>query len=255
MLWAQKRSVANCAYNRPHMLQVSYRDETYLKLNSVMTLRHSRKRDKIYFKKLFFLRNFLNLLQVYRTYLSWKYRKRVRTAVDWHQRCAIEWRQAILKWSPMFHQPEFDSIVICRFRQCQLTLTYLINSPRVLSFDISPIDKMFHIPFGRETLRENLMIVCEGGYEDDSFYCKMNRFLCTQFNSLSFFVPGQMLMNWFAQSLQSINGSVTSSLNENDLSSLTLKCCQNLLIAGVIRQLDASSPSIDVFRVSEVSKL
>lgn len=57
-------------------------------------------------------------------------------------------------------------------------------------------------------------------------------------------------MNWFLQSLQSITGSVNSSLNETDFNSLTLNCCQNLLIAGVIRPLDAPSSNVDTFKVS-----
>lgn len=59
-------------------------------------------------------------------------------------------------------------------------------------------------------------------------------------------------MNWMAQSLKTIEGSVTSSLNENDLSSLTLQYCTNLLRAGVIKQLEATSPSSDGFKVSSI---
>lgn len=58
-----------------------------------------------------------------------------------------------------------------------------------------------------------------------------------------------MLMNWFAQSQQTIAGSMTASLTENDLTTLLLRCCSDLLVAGVIRQLDASSPNGDVFKV------
>lgn len=189
LLWQQERSVANCASSRPHMLQISFRDETYLTLNSVMTLRHSRKRDKVYLKKVFYLRNFLNLLRIYRIYLSWKYRKRVMLCVTWQERPALLWKEIVLKWNPIFQQPEVDVTVICRFHQCQLTLTYLINSPRVLSFDIAPIDKIFHIPSGRETLRRNVLIVCEGGsVDDDSRYCERNCFMRTilKFSSVSF---------------------------------------------------------------------
>lgn len=56
-------------------------------------------------------------------------------------------------------------------------------------------------------------------------------------------------MNWMAQSLQTIDGSVTSSLNENDLGLLTLQYCTNLLSAGVIRQLDVTTPGLDSFKV------
>lgn len=61
-------------------------------------------------------------------------------------------------------------------------------------------------------------------------------------------------MNWFAQSLQSIASSMTASLNENDLSALTIQYCTNLLSAGVIRQLDASTNNLDTFKVSAINR-
>lgn len=144
------------------MLQVSLRDESFLILCSVMKLRHSRKRDKIYLKKLYFLRNFLNLLQLYRGYLSWKFRKRPKAAVEWHQRPAIEWKNVRIKlsWNSLLNQPKIYTTVIFRYYQCQLTMTFLINSPRLFSF-IAPIDKIFHIFSGRKTVRQSLLIACE----------------------------------------------------------------------------------------------
>lgn len=56
-------------------------------------------------------------------------------------------------------------------------------------------------------------------------------------------------MNWFAQSLQTISGSMTTSLSESDLTTLTLQYCTNLLVAGVIRQLDATQENVDSFKV------
>jgi hypothetical protein len=58
-------------------------------------------------------------------------------------------------------------------------------------------------------------------------------------------------MNWFAQSLQALQ-NLNTSLTENDLNALTLHYCSNLLIAGVIKQLDGSS---DSFKVRMVGKL
>lgn len=144
------------------MLQVSCRDESFLILCSVMKLRHSRKRDKIYLKRLYFLRNFLNLLQFYRGYLSWKFRKRPKAAVEWHQRPAIEWKNDRIKlsWNSHFIQPKIYTTVIFRYYQCQLTMTFLINSPRLFSF-IAPIDKIFHIFSGRKTVRLSLLIARE----------------------------------------------------------------------------------------------
>lgn len=151
------------------MILISSRDETFLKLNSVMTLRHSRKRDKIYLKKLFYLRNFLNLLQVYRAYLSWKFHKRLKHAVDWHHRREITWwgRQRTVDWNPILYLPDIESIVIFRFYQCQLSISHYIKSPRLLFFDMEAADKTLQIFSERETLHKNLLIVCEG--DDNEF--------------------------------------------------------------------------------------
>lgn len=58
-------------------------------------------------------------------------------------------------------------------------------------------------------------------------------------------ILGQMLMNWFAKSLQSLQ-NLNTSLTENDLNALTLHYCTNLLVAGVIKQLDGASDSFKV---------
>lgn len=63
-----------------------------------------------------------------------------------------------------------------------------------------------------------------------------------------------MLINWFGQSLQSIAGAMTTSLNEHDLNILALHYCGNLLTTGVIRQLDASESMGDVFKVDSLSR-
>lgn len=166
----RERSVANCASIKSHMPQISSRDETYLTLNSVMTIKHSRKRDKAYLKKLFYLRNFLNLLQIYRTYQSWKFRKRSQLKIAWHQREAIAWRHysaTTVRWNSELYHPRIHTTVIFRYYQCQLKITYLIKLPCLFCFDIGPIDKVFHILSGRETLRRNLLIVSAG--VDDLF--------------------------------------------------------------------------------------
>lgn len=151
------------------MLQISSRDETFLNLNDAMTLRHSRKRDKIYLKKLFYLRNFLNLLHVYRVYLSWKFRKRRGKALEWHRRLAIAWKNAIIIcWHPKFYQRGiYTTEVIFRYYECQLTATGVINVPSLFLFDIAADDKKFKIPFGREKIKESLLIVSEGCDDDE----------------------------------------------------------------------------------------
>lgn len=234
------------------MLHISSRDETFLKLNSVMTLRHSRKRDKIYLKKLFYLRNFLNVLQSYRAYLSWKLRKRLKNAVDWHHQ-VIAWKQATIDWNPILYLPDIETIVIFRFYQCQLTICHFIKSPRLLFFDIVAADKVVQIFSGRETLRRSLLTVCES-VDNESVDCETFRSLLTKF-SFNLLVSGQMLVNWFAQSMVSIASKMTIALNENDQSTLALQYCKNLLKAGVIKPLDASSIGTEEFKVSEASRL
>ncbi|CAG9798032.1 unnamed protein product [Chironomus riparius] len=69
-----------------------------------------------------------------------------------------------------------------------------------------------------------------------------------QFSAFEKF-EGQMLMNWF---IQSIPASLTTSLNESDLNALTMQYCTNLLIAGIIKSLDTTninnSNGIEVFK-------
>lgn len=71
-------------------------------------------------------------------------------------------------------------------------------------------------------------------------------FLLFFFSFLANF-PGQMLINWFVQSIPS---SLKSTLNENDLYALTMQYCTNLLIAGIIKPLDtATLNNNEVFKV------
>jgi hypothetical protein len=133
------------------MIQISTRDETYLTFNSVMTLRHSRKRDKVYLKKLCFLRSFLNVLQLYRTYLSWNFQKHPLQPIAWPRKPAIPWRQ--LEWCSSFYHCQLYTTVIFRFHKYQLTVTSLIKLPRLFSFDTTPIDNIpLVIRWGRKTL-------------------------------------------------------------------------------------------------------
>ncbi|CAO1310784.1 unnamed protein product [Diamesa serratosioi] len=60
---------------------------------------------------------------------------------------------------------------------------------------------------------------------------------------------GQMLMNWFSQSFQTITASLSTSLNDNDMHMLTLQYCTDLLVAGVIKQLDDKyTPVMEIFK-------
>lgn len=171
--------VASCASDRPRMFQVSSRDETFLIFNAAMTLRHSRKRDKIYLKQLFFLRNFLNLLQLYR---GWKFRNCPNAT------CAVKWQRChpTLEWNSNFYLPAISTTVIFRFYRCQLTATSVIKSPRLFFLDTVSIDddNAFDISFGRETLRRNFSIVCERRVDNDSLNCGTANRFCWVINEL-----------------------------------------------------------------------
>lgn len=165
-------SVANRALTRPHMIQISTRDETYLTLNSVMTLRHSRKRDKVYLKKLCFLRSFLSVLQLYRAYLSWNFRNHPLRAIDGPRQAVKPWQR--LKWRSSLYRCHIDTTVIFRYHKCQLTVTSLIKLPHLFSFDMSPIDNIpLVIRWESETLRNSPTLVCrrEEPEPNDSFCC------------------------------------------------------------------------------------
>lgn len=59
-------------------------------------------------------------------------------------------------------------------------------------------------------------------------------------------ISGQMLMNWLAQSFQSLTNSLSASLSDNDMNIVNLQYCTNLLVAGIIKQLDDKQ---DIFKV------
>lgn len=63
-----------------------------------------------------------------------------------------------------------------------------------------------------------------------------------------------MLMNWFSQSFQTITASLSTSLNDNDMHMLTLQYCTDLLVAGVIKQLDDKyTPVMETFKVTSLN--
>lgn len=160
------------------MLRFLTRDEKFLKLNSVMKLRHLRKRNKIYLKKLLYLRNFLNVLHLYRAFIEWKYRKRHENALEWHRRQAITWKPRAIKiiWNPNCYHYDNNSTVILRFYRCQLTMNYVIRSPRLFSFDINKRDNIYDIFFGREALKKSLLTV--GQRESKRFVIEVESICC-----------------------------------------------------------------------------
>jgi len=135
--------------------------------------------------------------------------------------------------------------VIFHYFCCQLTVVRnVIKRGLLLSFRcaISSDDKaLFVICSGRELLRKNLLIVCESRRNWADADCNAQQAsLRHLINSL---FAGQTLMNWLAQSM------ATASLNEADLSAVTLQYCTKLLNAGVIKQLDTKAPQ-DTFKTN-----
>jgi formin 2 len=62
-----------------------------------------------------------------------------------------------------------------------------------------------------------------------------------------FFVSGQMLINWLAASFQAL----PVNINEQELTTITLQYCTNMLAMGVIKQIaDKYAPLQDTFKVS-----
>lgn len=152
------------------MIQISTRDETYLTLNSVMTLRHSRKRDKIYLKKVCFLRNFLNLLKLYRAFLYWNFRKNSSRAIAVRP-AGFQFDTTVELCQNLYLHDIYTEVI---FRFYQLTVNSVIRLPHLFSFYIAPIDNVpLLVCSGRVTLRKALMVVCkrDGLDENDLFGC------------------------------------------------------------------------------------
>jgi formin 2 len=61
-----------------------------------------------------------------------------------------------------------------------------------------------------------------------------------------------MLINWLSQSFQSLTSSLNGPISETDLNGLTIQYCTNLLVAGVIKQLDDKASNQDAFKVSKI---
>lgn len=98
---------------------------------TVMSLR-SRKRNRNYLRKIWYLRSLLNLLVLYRAYLQWKFKKRrhqkQRLALGWRRYDAIAWKSSpALRLNPNIRLPKVFTIIY-HFHYCQLTATCLIRN-------------------------------------------------------------------------------------------------------------------------------
>lgn len=114
-----------------------------------------QKRQKVYLQKIWYIKNFLNLLKFYRAYLTWKHIKRMKRAIKWHTYNAICWKTFTLRWNPQlyYNNNNFydDAIVIYRFFGCKLTFN-VIDGFFLLMNDELIIDKIFVIFFTHETV-------------------------------------------------------------------------------------------------------
>lgn len=121
-----------------------------------MTIRRTRKHQKAYLRKIWYLRNFLILLKLYRAYLYWKYRKRRKQALKWQSHDAICSKILKIRWNPKAYQYRYCSFPIYYFFGSQLTasLTVFNSVPSafLLTLDELIIDKIFFITLTHETV-------------------------------------------------------------------------------------------------------
>lgn len=229
-----------------------------------MSLR-SQKRNRIYLRKIWYLRNFLNLLRSYRAFLRWKYgrKKRVKR-IRWRNYAPIAWKTFKFKLHEVFKQSIEYTVVVYRYFNFRMTATCLIsNKPFkfITILDMLSLDKKFTISLRHETSRwkSYLTTLSRCIHRSFSFVIVVYKHQCAfvpkcffkielnlqdsmllvlQILKLFIIFPGQMLLNWF---VQTIPASLTSSLNENEMNALTMQYCTNLLIAGIIKPLDTTS--------------
>lgn len=124
-----------------------------------MVNKRSLRRHKAYLRKIWYLRNFLNLLKFYRAYLNWKHIKRLKRAIKWHTNDgAICWKTFAIRWNlSVFNDVARNNNyknVIYWFFGCQLTTTLSVISPSMfrLMHDELIVDKTFVIFFTHETV-------------------------------------------------------------------------------------------------------
>ncbi|KAG5675766.1 hypothetical protein PVAND_005643 [Polypedilum vanderplanki] len=121
----------------------------------------------------------------------------------------------------------------------------------VASTTSSEQQKVTHSSNGSKVLHR-VITLTTANHNDNSNYVKQTKpaFIPEklQFSAYEKF-EGQMLLNWF---IQSIPSSLSQTLNENDLNALTMQYCTNLLIAGIIKPLldtpSSNSNSNEVFK-------
>jgi hypothetical protein len=117
-----------------------------------------RRHRRAYLRKIWYLKNFLALLKLYRSYLCWKHFKRLKNAaIKWHTRDAICWKEFTICWNRETFPPLIDNYktVIYRFFGGQLTTTlkFIGGMPSLLLlYDELNVDKIFVIALTCETV-------------------------------------------------------------------------------------------------------
>lgn len=204
-----------------------------------MTLKYSRKRDKVYLRKLHYLKSFLNLLHAYRVHLTRK---------QFHQITSTKLRAIECRYH--------SSTLVSRQRQCRFFVTNKTSFYR--SRNVTKTTEIILCVYGLKMLLTSFIIApgfhfIEPSELDKCFVidlrdarnflniCEMEIVPKIQPNSTYFLRSGQMLVNWFLQSLQTVSNALTTNLSESDHNVLAYQFCNSLLTAGVIRKLDETS--------------
>lgn len=121
---------------------------------TVISLR-LQKRNRIYLRRICYLRNFLNLLRIYRVYLYWKYgRRRWMKSITWHKYDSIMWKMYTLHFNRVFEFLEEHTVVLYRYYNFRVEATRLISKKPfqfITILDTLSIDKMTIISLRHET--------------------------------------------------------------------------------------------------------
>lgn len=120
-----------------------------------MSLR-SRKHNRSYLRKLWFLRNFLYLLRSYRIFLRWKRSKRKRLKrLVWITREAILWKTFQFSFCRIFEGHKIYTVVLYRYFNFQVTATCLISFKPfklITILDAVSIDNVYSISLGKSAI-------------------------------------------------------------------------------------------------------
>lgn len=208
--------------------------------------KQARKRDKKYLRQLYYLKSFLALLQAYRVHLSLcnvATHPKHKSIERWRYLSVVRHRRRQFRVScTKFYQSlaaRRRSEVVYYFYEFRLSLTTFITSPGFYFVELSRPTFSYRICFASSStlsLMRNSLIV----HDMDSSSSSNTSISAHSTDASSSLLRsvGQMLMNWFMQSLQSASSTLTTSLNENDQNVLAHQFCNNLLTVGVIRKLD-----------------